>query len=291
LSVDINPSLAYRINSHFSVGAGVSAQYIDAELKNAVDYGTIDVATGGVFGLVPQGADGRAELEADDWAWGYNLGVLFELNENTRFGLTYRSQVEYDIDDGSAEIQTPAAAQPLANALGLVDTEGSTEIDMPASASLSAYHKLSEKWAIMANVTWTEWSSWDELRVKFDSGALDNVTTHDWDDTFYYAIGATWYYSDQWTFRGGFAYDETPVPNARKRSPRVPDDDRFWVSGGASYEFLERWGLDFAGTYIWTDGDPEINKTATGEDLFRGNLKGDYQAYSYILSLQINYTF
>jgi long-chain fatty acid transport protein len=291
LTIDINPSVAYRINRYLSVGGGISAQYIDAELKNAVDYGTINAALGFGLPLAPQGADGKAKLEADDWAWGYNLGVLFELNENTRFGLTYRSKIEYDIDDGDAKFKTPAAAQPLADFLGLVDTEGSTEIDMPASASLSAYHKLSEKWAIMANVTWTEWSSWDELRVKFDSGAADNVTTNDWDDTFYYAIGATWYYSDQWTFRGGLAYDETPVPDAQRRTPRVPDDDRFWVSAGAGYEFLERWGLDFAGTYIWTDGDPEIKKTATGEDTFRGNLKGDYEAYSYILSLQINYKF
>jgi long-chain fatty acid transport protein len=291
LTIDINPSVAYRISSQWSVGAGISAQYIDAELKNAVDYGTIDAATGGVFGLVPQGADGRAVVEADDWAWGFNLGVLFELNENTRFGLTYRSKVEYDDDDGDATFTTPAAAQPLANALGLVDTQTSIEIELPANASLSAYHKLSEKWAIMANVTWTQWSSLDELRIQFDSGAADNVTTLDWDDSFYYAVGATWYYSDQWTFRGGLAYDETPVPDEEKRTPRVPDDDRFWISAGAGYEFLDRWALDFAGTYIFTIGNPEINKTATGEDTFRGNLVGDYDAYSYILSAQINYTF
>jgi long-chain fatty acid transport protein len=117
------------------------------------------------------------------------------------------------------------------------------------------------------------------------------VTTLDWDDSFYYAVGTTWYYNDQWTFRGGLAYDQTPVPSAKKRSPRVPDDDRFWISAGAGYEFLDRWGIDFASTYIWTTGDPKINKTATGEDTFRGNLVGDYEAYSYILSLQINYTF
>jgi len=163
---------------------------------------------------------------------------------------------------------------------------------MPASASLSAYHKLTEKWAIMANVTWTDWSSFEELRVEFDNDADDSVSTLDWDDAFYYAVGATWYYSDQWTFRGGVAYDETPVPSAKKRNPRIPDDDRFWVSMGAGYEFLDRWGIDFAGTYIWTDGDPKIKKTTdTEEDTFRCNLVGDYEAYSYILSLQVNYKF
>ena len=288
LTVDINPSVAYRISSQWSVGGGFSVQYIDAELNNAIDYGTI---SGGAVGA-PQSADGTVKLEADDWAWGFNLGVLFELNENTRFGLTYRSRVDYEIDDGTAEFQYPdPAVETFAGLIGLVDGGVSTDIEMPANASLSAYHKLSEKWAIMASVVWTQWSSLDELRVQFDSGAADNVTTFDWDDTFYYAIGATWYYSDEWTFRGGVAYDQTPVPDKERRSPRLPDDDRFWVSTGASYEFLDRWGLDFAGTYIWTDGNPEINKTATGEDLFRGNLVGDYDAYSYILSLQINYTF
>jgi long-chain fatty acid transport protein len=292
-SLDINPAVAYRINKHFSVGAGISAQYIDAELKNKVDYGTIDaVLAGGAFGLTPQQDDGKAEVEADDWSWGYNLGVLFELSENTRFGLTYRSKVEYDDDDGDATFKTPDAAQGLAAIIGTEDTGTSIDLDMPASASLSAYHKLTEKWAIMATVTWTDWSSFDELRVEFDNDAADSVSTLDWDDAFYYAVGATWYYSDQWTFRGGVAYDETPVPSAKKRNPRIPDDDRFWVSTGASYEFLDRWGIDFAGTYIWTDGDPKIKKTTdTEEDTFRGNLVGDYEAYSYILSLQINYTF
>lgn len=293
LTIDINPSVAYRISSQWSVGAGISAQYIDAELKQAVDYGTIDTALfGGAFGLTPQGDDGKSRIEADDWSWGFNLGVLFELSENTRFGLAYRSKVEYDDDNGDATFKTPAAAQGLANQIGTVDTGTSIELDMPANASLSAYHKLTEKWAIMATVTWTDWSTLDELRVKFDNNKGDEVNTLDWDDSFYYAVGATWYYNDQWTFRGGLAYDETPVPSAKKRNPRVPDDDRFWVSTGASYEFLDSWGLDFAGTYIWTTGDPEIKKTTdTEEDVFRGNLVGDYEAYSYILSLQINYTF
>ena len=292
MTIDINPCMAYRINKYFSVGAGVSAQYIDAELKNKVDYGTIDtVVTGGVFGLTPQGDDGRATVEADDWGWGFNLGALFELNENTLLGLSYRSQVKYDDNNGDATFNTLAGAELLAGALGLVKTNTRAELDMPATATLSAYHKLTEKWAIMGTITWTDWSSFNELRIKFDSGAADNVTTLDWEDSFYYAVGATWYYNDHWTFRGGVAYDETPVPSAKLRTPRVPDDDRIWISAGSSYEFLDRWGIDFAGTYIFTDGDPDINRKAEGEDLFRGNLVGDYDAYSYILSLQINYTF
>ncbi|HYL18911.1 MAG TPA: outer membrane protein transport protein, partial [Burkholderiales bacterium] len=41
MTVNINPSIAYKINDKISVGAGVSAQYIDVDLKKAIDFGTI----------------------------------------------------------------------------------------------------------------------------------------------------------------------------------------------------------------------------------------------------------
>ena len=293
LTVDINPTAAYRINSQWSVGGGISAQYIDADLQNAIDYGTIGVAAA-VFPPPPapfqQNVDGSVKLTGDDWSFGFNLGVLFELSEETRFGLAYRSKVSHDIK-GDAEFTTPALAQPIATGLGLVNTTVSASIDLPANMALSGYHLLNEKWAIMANIIWTDWSVLEELRIKFDSGASDSVTTLKWEDSFYYAIGTNWYYSDKWTFRGGLAYDETPVPNAQLRTPRVPDDTRIWISAGGSYVISDKWDFDFAGTYITTSGDAEINKTATGEDTFRGALKGDYDAWSWLLSAQINYRF
>jgi long-chain fatty acid transport protein len=291
LTVDINPTAAYRVNSQWSVGGGISAQYIDADLRSAIDYGTIDVALfGGAFGLTPQGTDGTVKLTGDTWSFGFNLGVLYELNEETRFGLAYRSKMSHDVD-GDAKFKTPTAAQPLATLAGRVNTGVSADIDLPANIAFSGYHQLNDKWALMATIIWTDWSVLDELRIKFDNGAADSVITFDWDDSFYYGIGATWFYSDQWTFRGGLAFDETPVPNAQRRTPRVPDDNRIWISAGGSYLISDQWDFDFAGTYITTDGDAEINKTATGEDTFRGALKGDYDAWSYLLSAQINYRF
>jgi long-chain fatty acid transport protein len=290
LTVDINPTVAYRINSQWSVGGGISAQYIDADLRNAVDFGTINAALGFGLPILPQGADGAVKLTGDDWSFGFNLGVLFELSDETRFGLAYRSKISHEVD-GDAKFTTPTAAQPLATFLGLVNTDVSADIDLPANIALSGYHQLNEKWAIMATVIWTDWSVLDELRIDFDSPAADNVITLKWDDSYYYAIGATWFYSDRWTFRGGLAFDETPVPNSQLRTPRVPDDNRIWISAGGSYQISDQWDLDFAGTYITTDGDAEINKTATGEDTFRGGLKGDYDAWSYLLSAQINYRF
>ncbi len=290
LTIDINPSIAYKIHPMLSIGAGLSAQYVDAELTQAVDYGTINAV--GRFGLpiAPQGADGRAKLTADDWGVGYNLGLLFEPTKSTRFGVAYRSKISLGLT-GDAEFNTPAAAAPLAAALGNVDTDVEADIDLPASLLVTAYHQLTDKWAILADVTWTEWSELEELRIEFDSGAADSVTTFDWDDALRYSVGAIYKFSAQWTFRGGVALDQTPVPGRKDRGVRIPDDDRLWLSVGTSYEFLTGLGVDFAYSYINQFGDAKIEKTAAGEDTFRGALNGDFEGGAHIIGLQVSYKF
>ena len=291
LTMDINPSVAYKINRMWSIGGGVSFQYLDAELNRAIDYGTINAALGFGLPLLPQGADGKFKIKGDgNWGYGFNLGVLFELAEATRFGVAYRSKISHDLK-GDVDFTTPAAAAPIAGALGLVDTDAKADIDLPASLSVSGYHQLTDKWAVMADITWTNWSTFDELRIEFDSGAADSVTTFDFDDSFRYSVGVSYALNLQWIFRGGLAYDETPVPNNRTRSPQLPDQDRLWFALGTTYQFSDRLGFDLSYTYITMVDDAEIDKTATGEDTFRGALKGDYDGSGNIVSLQMSYKF
>lgn len=295
LTVDINPTIAYKINSELSIGFGFSAQYMDAELTNNIDFGTMDAMFGllGIpgfpIGLTPQGDDGYVKLKGDDWGYGFNLGVLFEPTEKTRIGLAYRSRIRYELE-GDADFYTPAAALPIAAGLDLVNTDIEADIDMPDSVSLSVYHQLNDEWAIMADITWTNWSVVDELRIKFDSGANDSVTTFNWEDTHRYSIGATFTPNSKWTFRTGISFDETPVPDAQHRTPRVPDEDRIWLALGTSYQFNDRMGFDVGYTYIFAD-EAEIDKTATGEDTFRGALNGDFEGSSNIISAQFNWKF
>lgn len=304
LTLDINPSVAYRINSQWSIGGGVSAQYIDAELTNAVDWGTLNLLLGlgipGATGISPSNPnfDGFSKLTGTDWGFGFNLGVLFEPTEKTRFGLSYRSKIAQEVE-GDVKFTDPAALTRLGinPSQGLGGNQGvKASIDLPSTASLSVFHMLTDKWAVVGDITWTNWSELEELRIKFDKGAPDNVTTLGWDDTWRFALGLHWYYNDTWTWRTGAAYDPTPVPNAELRTPRVPDENRFWYSLGGSWNINNRWSLDFAGTYIWTLTDPALNKMVdlsdpSNENNARGNLKGTYDASSYILGAQINYAF
>jgi long-chain fatty acid transport protein len=287
ITLDINPSVGYRVNQWLSLGGGISAQYAKAKLTNAVDFGTIGFIGGA--GTLPQSLDGFAKLDADDWGWRWNVGVLVEPMENLRFGLAYRSDIDYTLK-GDADFNIPAGAEPIAIGAGLVDTDAKADITLPGHASLSAYWRLHDKFAIMGDIFWTNWSELDELFIELDTGR-NVVTTLDWDDTFRYAFGAAFYPNKEWTLRAGIAYDETPIPNNKLRTPRIPGADRIWTTLGLSYVVSKKFSFDLAYAYLFVD-DPKIRKSGTEtEDIPRGSLNGDYDASVNIISAQVNVIF
>lgn len=125
LTINVNPSIGYRINDFVSVGGGISAMYAEAELSNAIDFGSIGVATLGAetaaaLQLFPQSADGFAIVEGDDWGMGYHLGVLLE-HDRTRAGIHFRSKIDLDLR-GRGTFQVPANASVLQSSGAFTDT-------------------------------------------------------------------------------------------------------------------------------------------------------------------------
>ncbi len=287
ITIDINPNVAYRVNKWLSLGGGISAQYVDAELTNAVDFGTIGFIGGA--GTLPQSLDGFVKLEADDWGWRWNVGVLIEPMENLRFGFAYRSNIDYTVK-GDANFDIPAGAEPIAQGAGLVDTDLEADITLPSHVSFSAYWQLHDKFAIMGDIFWTNWSKLDELLIELDTGT-DVTLALDWEDTFRYAFGASFYPDENWTLRAGIAYDETPIPNRELRTPRVPGNDRIWTTLGLSYVVSKNFSFDLAYAHLFIK-DPKIRKSGTEtEDIPRGALNGDYDASANIISAQVNLLF
>jgi long-chain fatty acid transport protein len=301
-SVNINPAVAYSIPydmvHQLSIGFGVSAQYMKTTLSNAIDFGTLDWT--GAFppippqglGMNPQQDDGFSEIEGDDWSWGFNVGVLVEFTERTRAGLAYRSQIKHQ-STGTATFETPDELAPVEAATGFFtdcDVEG--DVTFPDYFSASIYHGISEEWAIMGDVTWTHWSLFEELRFKFANGQPDGVTTENWNDTWRFALGWTFTPSEEWTARAGVAYDQTPVPDEQHRTPRVPGNDRYWLSLGGGYQLTEVFRADIGYSHLFIS-DPLIDKSEfpLEEDKIRGGLKGAYTASVDILSLEVTFMF
>ena len=293
-SININPSLAYKVNNQLSVGAGFNMQYIDVKLTQSIDQGSLCVPTQQQLqaagfpgadpaicaGLTPQGSDAFAKLEADNWAGGYNVGLLYEPLPSTRVGLSYRSKIQQSVT-GKARFRD--TIPQFSNFNIFVRTDLSADVDLPQTASLSVYHDLSSRWSVMGDVTWTGWDNFDELRINYDSFQPDTVIDENWDDTWRFALGVDFRYNSSWTFRAGTAYDQTPIPDADHRTPRIPGDDRIWASLGFGYQITQSLGIDVAYSHLFVD-EPKIN---SGEAT-TGNLNGEYDdTYVDIVSAQL----
>ncbi len=277
-TVNINPAIAFKATDQFSFGFGVQVQYVDTRLTNAVDIGLIGLQQG-VPGAIPTAQDGDVELEADDWGIGYNIGALFSPSPSTRFGLAFRSQVDHRAEGTADFTNDDAGIGAILNAGGLlIDSGVSAEVTTPATISAGAYHEYANGLEMMAEVAWTNWKSFDELRIKFDNPVQpDNVTTEDWDNSIFVALGARYQLTPDFALSGGIAYDESPIPD-ETRTPRVPGSDRYWVSLGGDYDLSSSISLNASYTHIFMeDGDIDLVTNGADENAARGNLSGRYE--------------
>jgi long-chain fatty acid transport protein len=304
-TLNVNPSLSFRISERFTLGAGIDYQRIQAELTNSLNYTAVIaqglqqlVAAGqlppaAVPGLLAAnaGLEGDTGVRGDDAAWGYNLGVMIELSPGTRLGLAYRSAIDYEIE-GSVRFDAPSITNPVgaaivsaANAGPLAPGGISVDLKLPDIATASFYQSFG-RLELLADIAWTGWSSVQELRIVRDSGAVLSVTPEQWKDTWRYALGATFRLNDQWTLRGGVAYDETPVPS-ETRTARLPDAERTWVAIGARWSPSEEWTIDAGYAHLFSD-DVALDQD-DGSIAANGLLNGDQMSGVDIVSVQFAY--
>src|SRR5574344_1519564 len=258
---NINSMLAYKFTDKFSVGGGVAVQYVDATLKNSVLKG-VGSSASPLPGVVGDYAT-DAELTGDAVDMGYTLGALYEFSPKTRAGIGYRSAITHKI---KGDIDFTDSNQ-LLTAKGLVDQDITAKLTTPALLNFGVYHEINEKWAVMAEMQKTYWSSFDDLIIR---GTSMTSTTHEnWKDTWFYSIGASYQVNEQWKVRAGLAFDQAVV-NDRYRTPRIPDSDRKWYSTGVEYKYNENLALNLGYTFIHAEQSKIDLKLA--DDPIRGGL-------------------
>lgn len=303
-TTNINPSFAFELTPEFTLGAGLSTQYIQARLTNAIDQGTtcagfvaagaIAPGTCTVLGLGTPGAvatDATAEIkDARDWSLGWNAGFLWQPVPDTRLGVHYRSKVDHKVDATAIFSNVhPTLAALTAAAPGitaLVSQTATAKITLPETASLHLYHAFNDRWAAHADVSWTAWSRFESLDVSYSDGTR-SIQPQKWDNSMRYSGGVTYKHDDALTLRVGAAFDETPVPSTILRTARIPDADRTWITIGATYQVNQNFSVDAGFAHLFID-DPTLSNT----ELDTGHtLVGSFEADVNIFSLQAGYRF
>ncbi|MCU6175326.1 MULTISPECIES: long-chain fatty acid transporter FadL [Citrobacter freundii complex] len=245
-TVNLNLSGAYRLNDSWSFGVGFNAVYADAKIERY---------SGEQTAALPKVSNKIASLKGDEWGYGWNAGILYELDKNNRYGLTYRSEVKIDFDgDYKSGIRSQANALPGAGTAfpwGTTNATvpGSLTLNLPEMWELSGYNRIAPQWAIHYSMAYTSWSQFQELKATGTNGQTLFYKEEGFKDSYRIALGTTYYMDKSWTFRTGIAYDDSPVP-ASKRSISIPDQDRLWLSAGTTYAFNDDASIDVGVSYM-----------------------------------------
>ncbi|EOV3350025.1 outer membrane protein transport protein [Vibrio cholerae] len=226
---------SYRLNQEWSFGAGLDLIYGQGTMKR---FASATLAAGA---KVPTGTPLLNVDKADGWAVGFNLGTVYELDENNRFGLSYRYSPEFKAkDDYGQEITLP----------------------LPDIAEFSGFHKIENtQFAVHYSVQWIGWSAFDKIDFENLSSSRSTIAAlqakltggvfgkkYEWQDGWHYSIGGTYYLNSDWTLRAGYMYDTSAQDSLTSIS--VPDSDRQWLSAGFTYNIDDKSNVDFGFTYL-----------------------------------------
>ena len=287
-SVTVTPMLAYKATDKLSIGAGAQLQYFKAKLTNTA-------RPAAVLSIIDQV---NTRLEGETFDIGYQLGALYDVNENTRIGLGYRSEVKHKLK-GEISSDTSALGSGVSTMVNpLLNQDINARLTTPAMASIGVFHQVNEKWAVMAEYQRVFWSSFDYLTIRGDStnlkdlmpGGEDHISQvkEKWRDTNFFAVGANYQIDHQWKWRLGLAYDQSAV-RMKHRTPRIPDSDRLWYSTGLNYQYNDKLSFDLAYTYIYAHKAHMHTKNITPNDVNRASV--DFTNSVQLFGFSLNYKF
>ncbi|HYB50434.1 MAG TPA: outer membrane protein transport protein [Burkholderiaceae bacterium] len=276
--ISVLPSVAYKVTRQFSIGVSLNAMYGSLVNKVAVN------------NALPGLGDGQLKLDDNHWGWGGNVGLLFELNPGTRFGLTYNSQVDLNFSPTAEFSGLGPGRNALLGGLGLLGATVNDDIRVPQGAMLSAYHEFNRGWAVMADVGWQQWSRFGQMEfsVQDNVASTRTITTQlNYSDTWHGAIGAQRHFDNAWTLNFGYAYD-SGFQKSSNVSPSLPLNEqmRFGVGGQKEESKTMSWGVAFE--YVYAQ-DVTFNRTSLLPVALggRGNLMGTFNPSMYVIAANV----
>lgn len=283
-TLDISPSIAFRINPQWSIGFGPDMHYFSVQSKTHVR--TEGLPPGPIFGIGTNN-DSISRFTANDWSYGGHIGVLFQATDTTRIGLNYRSKLvmnlsgdsTFGLDQGSsyAMFETNTFYLPL---------------PLPATTTLSLYHDMTPCWALMGTLAYDQWSSIQNYHARNyiqpplptnPSGILPDVNApQHLHNTVDLSMGTKFKLNDKFTLRGSLKYVATPTTSSY-RYVNFPDGVKYGVQIGARYQVTDKVALDAIYGHVFVnkahinDENPVTFALATGHqttsiDLLGGQL-------------------
>ncbi len=239
LSLDFNPTVAYKITPTLTVGVGAQIEYFKLTL-NRRDYS--------IAGL-PAPVTADRSYSAQDWGFGGTAGVLWQAMPGTSLGLGYRSAVS--MDAAGSYTRGVSLSQVAAN------TSAAAGLTLPDEVTFSVRQAVTQQLTLLGTVEWQNWSRIGNVSAVAPGcgGGVCETLNLNYRDGWFFSGGAEYAYSPSLTLRTGVAYEISPIDNT-SRDILLPDSNRIWASVGGSYKYSDHLSLDIAYTHIFYDNAP-----------------------------------
>jgi long-chain fatty acid transport protein len=262
--VEVNPTVSYSFGKMVSIAAGPRMLYADATVKSDAS------------GL---GTPLSRNMEDDIVEWGWNAAISVKPIEKLNISATYRSNVDLDFEDNSADL----------NLLGRRLTLNA-DVSIPAPAVFA----LSVAYDVLANLnvelTWdrTFWSEYENLDFNFTpvipGNPFEPPQARNWDDTDAFRIGLTYGATKSLDLMVGFGYDKNPEPTETVGF-ELPDSDAWLYSVGAQYKISDKMDVGVAMLYDYKE-TREVQVSPTDR------IFGEFtEASALLVTVGLNYRF
>jgi long-chain fatty acid transport protein len=212
-TLNVNPTIAYKLTPDLTVGVGVQIEYLDVRLTNL----------------------GRS-AEVDDIGFGFTAGATWTPVAGTTLGIGWRSAVDFDLEGDISRVGSLAA-------------DANAELTLPDIVTIGLRQRLTEQLDLLVGYEWTNWSRLGTIRL---DSAVDEELRLEYDNGHFVSLGLEYDYSPETTLRFGVAWEKSPVSD-EERNVFLPDSDRLWLSVGATHRFSDRVSVDIGYTHIFAD--------------------------------------
>lgn len=283
---NFTPTIAYELNNWISIGFGVQFQYATAGFVSG-----LPVNAAGTPGLAA--LTNTANIQANGWGYGFTAGVTLTPTPTTTIGIGYRSAIDQKAD-GTLSLPAGGVFTP---AFGSTPGAIETKLRLPDTLTLGLRQRMNEQWTLLAGFEWSNWSRIGTSAVNQTSGAPATLVgtavtiPFEYKDGYFFSLGAEYNWSRALTLRSGVGYEVSPITD-QVRTPRLPDNDRVWLSAGLTYKLTEKLSLDAAYTHLFVRSTSVALGPGTGNPSSGPiTYNGDVSAHVDIVSVGIKYRF
>lgn len=311
-AIALSPSIALNDGNGFSMGFGVNLMYAEGRLSKFQDYSESEAKLRALGYSGPALEEGYVDIQGDDVAATFSVGLLWELNERTQVGLSAQTGTELELEGEGTLSNMPQVALGaggLAVSVADVSEQVMVPLEIPESLTFGIRHRLTDTVTLLGGATWAKWSRFVALDVisreqngpisaagsaKYGADGYVGHVSENWNDTWQFNVGGIWQMTPAWALKAGYAYDQSPVPDTF-RTARIPSDDRQWLSLGTQYADVQSgWTVDLAAGVLLFDKSKvdEVERTVDDEPVPNlAHFSGSYDLDAWSAAVQVSKSF